>query len=100
MTSEGSGGQHRLIVAGHCHQGRTFALVRRQVSYDADALDGPERTEESPEGAVVDVRREVVDVEGTAGRGSGGQRKSRWGRRIGRRRSGRRIAAEENRGKS
>lgn len=81
MAGEVCGSDHGFVVGGHRDESRSLAFVGRQVANDADAVDGPERTEETPEGGVVDVRREVADVEGTAGRrSSGGQWKSR--RRI------------------
>lgn len=60
-------GHHRLLVIGHRHKAEALALVRLQVAYDLDRLDGAERPKQLPEHVLLGLGREVVHKDAPAG---------------------------------
>lgn len=60
-------GHHRLLVIGHRHEAEALALVRLQVAYDLDRLDGAERPKQLPEHVLLGLGREVVHEDAPTG---------------------------------
>lgn len=60
-------GHHRLLVIGHRHEPEALALVRLQVAYDLDRLDGAERPEQLPQDVLLGLRGEIVHEDAPAG---------------------------------
>lgn len=60
-------GHYRLLVIGHRHEPEALTLVRLQVAYDLDRLDGAERPEQLPEHILLGLGCEVVYKDTPAG---------------------------------
>jgi len=60
-------GYHRLLIVGHRHEAEALALVRLQVTYDLDRLDGAERPKQLPEHVLLGFGRKIVHEDAPAG---------------------------------
>jgi len=67
VTVQALYGHHRFLVIGHCHEPKALALVRLQVAYDLDRLDGAEGSEQLPEHVLLGLGCEIIHEDTPAG---------------------------------
>lgn len=60
-------GDHCLLVIGHRHEAEALALVRLQIAYNLDRLDGTKRSEQLPQHVLFSLGREIIHEDAPAG---------------------------------